>query len=164
MAALGDADEETSVELLDKLKELVTNQRDIIGTIIAENVANEEIQQTIIAVRDELDEILPIDIRKPVEETIMVEQNIFHGFIVTAYGQFALNAQGTLYLLQGTNVDLSQYVGVEQVRVVGDVIENPTPLMKYGLQVQEITILSALIFENQDYIVNDLPRVEDSQK
>ncbi|MDD5605934.1 MAG: DUF5667 domain-containing protein [Patescibacteria group bacterium] len=167
VAALKDADGAASIELLNKLKELVTNQQSIVSTIIKENVDNEEIKKSVVAVRDELDKILPEDIRKPAEEEPAepVAQTIFYGSIVTAYGQPALNSGGVIYLLRGAEaIDINKYIGQpEKVRVDGRIIENPTATMQWGIAVREITVASKLIFENQDYIANDSPRVEDSQ-
>ena len=60
------------------------------------------------------------------EEEPVAEQTIFYGAIITAYGQPALNSGGVIYLLQGVNIDLMQYIGAQQVRVVGNMVANST--------------------------------------
>jgi hypothetical protein len=148
VSALTGADEITSAGLLSQLQALLSNQKSIIETVINNNIDNKEIEKTVIAFRNELDNIIPNTDKTPVveEET---KSNIYYGALVEAFGYPSINTGTESYPLLGTTQKILQYVGSDNVRVVGDLVKSPTANSKWGIQVQEITVDSQLIFDSR---------------
>lgn len=157
------ADKPSSEELLSKLQELITNQKNIITTIVKDGTSNPILRDAVVAVRDELDKILPGNVRKPSSAVatppISSEpvNNSFIGFLVPSHNQVAINSGGKIYILMNAPRELlDEYIALERTNVIGHLTEE-------GIVVSKILLDGKLIFENQDYFNNNLPRVEDGQ-
>ncbi|AKM84903.1 MAG: hypothetical protein VE98_C0001G0449 [candidate division Kazan bacterium GW2011_GWA1_50_15] len=139
----------SSVDLVAKLKSLVDAQKTILSTIVKENIGKEDVRKSVAAIRQELDDLLPSD-------EAAGPNNSFSGVLTTAYGQPAINTNGTVYRLLGVDVDISAYVGLVNANVIGELGEE-------GIVVQKITIDSKLIGWYPSKDNNALPRVEGEQ-
>jgi len=156
VTALQTADETSAKDLVAKLKAIVDNQKSILSTIVKDNIGNQDIKESVVAIRKELDAILPADSQSAAESIVPATNNdSFYGFIITAYGQPALNMNGIIYTLVNSPVNLTSYIGVDNVTIVGRVIEGSK------LTVYKIIIDGRLIGENNPFVDSNLSRVED---
>jgi len=126
VAALDEADEETSSELLNKLKAIVDSQKTILATIVKENIEDEDIQQSIIAVREELDELLPRPAATTGEtdnvaaEVIPTEGYVsFSGIMGSYTAKPVLMVGDTRYFLVGSDISLIQFMGIDNATAFG---------------------------------------------
>lgn len=154
VAALQTADETSAQDLVAKLKAIVDNQRSILSTIVKDNLNNEDIKKSVTAVRNELNTILPPESEGTTNSESAADNDSFYGFIITAYGQPALNMNGVIYTLVNSPADLTGYIGVDNVTIVGRVIDGNK------LTVYKIIIDGKLIGENNPFVDSNLSRVE----
>jgi len=126
VAALSEADEETSAELLNKLKAIIDSQKTILATIVKENIDDEAIQQSVIAVREELDELLP-ETTTPAEkaedsaeEAVPTEGYVsFSGTMGSYTAKPTIMVGDTRYFLAGSDISLIQFMGIGDATAFG---------------------------------------------
>ena len=170
IAGLKDADAETNVELVNKLKSLIDNQKSTLSAIIkGGGVANDEIRKSVIAMRNELDTLIPTDNEvapaastdttdqeNPAPDT-MAGQTHFFGTLIMNFGAPAIVLQGKVYNLSGISLDLTPYVGAASLEIFGQV-------QGKFIFVNKLYLNNQLIWENTpDKDDNNLSRVEGDQ-
>lgn len=136
--------------LIERFSILLSDQRDILNNIEIEGeVENDEIKQTIIAIRGVLDEDInqkPEEDEDSVQDTVvpsviismpsteelpaLIEQLPLEGHhrvtgrIGTAYGAPAIFVGSTYYKVISSPIDLNQYIGYENIELGGDISDN----------------------------------------
>ena len=143
---LEEGDDQGIPELIERFSQLLDNQKNILNNI-EEKVDNDEIKQTIIAVRDILNEKLTEEIEEieagegttsvvltPTTAVKVDEVNIeppvlegYHriiGRIGTAYSKPAIIIGNRYYQIVSSPVDLSQHIGWENIELGGEITNN----------------------------------------
>lgn len=168
ITALKGTDAKTSTDLINKLKALIDNQKITLTTIAKDGGANEEIKKSVLAIRNELDALLPKDVvatktgndattvATDTETSGPVGPSQYYGTLTTSYGQLAININGKIYLIIGPTMDLTNSIG-SSVQVYGQVVGK-------SITTYQLYINNKLIWENTpDKDNNNLPRVEGDQ-
>ena len=164
-------------ELATKLADLINTQKTLLTGIITDEISDAEVKQGIIALRDEINSLLPATtepgetisdtsdptdvavteptIVEPTEPVYTNEIQSFYGSLTTSFGQLAINTGSKVYVLRNLNLDLSKFIGASQVQVVG--ILTPD-----GIAVSKIFIDNKLVGEGSSKINSqNLPGVDD---
>jgi len=138
-------DQEDISGLIERFGTLLDNQKSILNNIENE-VDNDEIKQTIVAIRDVLNEDIDQEsdkehattvatltpeitdtsttVETPVEQLPLEGYHKLTGRIGTAYGTPAIFVGNKYYKAISSPIDLNQYIGYENVELGGDISDN----------------------------------------
>lgn len=120
--SLETADAASSRDLVSQLQTIINNQKSILTTIVKDNIDNEDIKKSIIAVRDELDDILPPAAsvgEKPAIPAVPAVPTNWNGVMGSYTAKPVLLIGETRYFLVGSTVNLIPYMGATNVSVFG---------------------------------------------
>ncbi len=121
VTTLQTADQASAEELVAKLKTIVDNQKSILSTIIKNNIDNEEIKKSVLAVREELNQILPpAAVGENPQPTTPIDGPITMSGVMGSYtARPVILVNGARYFLVGSTVDLIPYMGIGNAVVFG---------------------------------------------
>ena len=169
-------DATTSADLVNKLKSFVDAQRGVLKTIINGNIGKDDVRQSILAMRDDLDKLIPATpatgdtttLTTPATPAVMIDGNVtLIGNIGTYTAKPTLMIGNTRYFLVGSAVNLIPYMGSTNATVFGVLQGDTIQLSKLLIGGQVIwdtnIINSPLIGEIPGKNDNNLPRVEGDQ-
>lgn len=141
-----EGDDQSVIELIERFSQLLGDQKTILNNIEQE-VENDEIKQTVIAIRDILNEELSedeivednttsialvpiINVIQTDTKEVVVEPPVLEGYhriigrIGTAYSKPAIIVEHRYYQIVSSPIDLSQYIGWENIELGGEIINN----------------------------------------
>ncbi|OGB73517.1 hypothetical protein A3K24_01530 [candidate division Kazan bacterium RIFCSPHIGHO2_01_FULL_44_14] len=168
-------DATTSADLVNKLKSFVDAQRGVLKTIIDGNIGKDDVRQSILAMRDDLEKLIPAvsatpatgDTTPATPKVVTDGSVMLVGNIGTYTAKPTLMIGSTRYFLVGSAVNLIPYMGSTNATVFG-VLEGDTiqlsKLLIGGQVIWDTNIInSPLIGETPGKNDNNLPRVEGDQ-
>ena len=121
VTALQTADETSAKDLVAKLKAIVDNQKSILSTIVKDNIANEEIKKSVLAVREELNQLLPpATVGESQQSTTPTSGPVTLSGVMGSYTAKPIILVGDKrYFLVGSTVDLIPYMGIGNATAFG---------------------------------------------
>lgn len=163
-------DSEDAAALTAKLATIIGSQKDLLATIVKDQIGDQTVQKGIIDLRNELDALLPVDNKPTTSPTQTVATTVTQptqtanpatvrptGTLITAAGVPALKTEQTIIIFSNLPAgSLSQYIGSANVSISGTATNN-------GYQVSKIFIDSKLVWELPTKIEESLPRVDSDQ-
>jgi len=139
---------EKAGDLNTKLKTLIESQKTALTTIAKDNVSNDEVKKTVLAMRDQLDKLItPTDTKPVVDTTPAVAVAPTSGFVTFTGSIGSYTAKPVLsvgekryYLVGATNINLISYMGSTRAVVSGTLSGDTISLTK-------LTIAGQLVWE-----------------
>ncbi|MEZ4210387.1 MAG: DUF5667 domain-containing protein [Patescibacteria group bacterium] len=162
-------DTEDAAALTAKLATIIGSQKDLLATIVKDQIGDETVQKGIVELRNELDALLPTENKPTTSPTQTVATAVTQptqtppatskptGTLITAAGVPALKTDQAIIIFSNLPAgSLSQYIGSANVSISGSATNT-------GFQVSKVFIDSKLVWELPTKIEESLPRVDGDQ-